>query len=393
MTRRWFNVGVVKIAHADRDVAREVLGDRPDSDVFQDIVGADTPDDDERFPVGSNTTYRVALTDEEAERFREASNARYVHEDVVLTNLTCGATTLPGSRSRAALGYWPTAPAELPGTNVNVAVLDTGSSSTVRSYMNQTLVARGVFVSPAPPTNEAYSTSDHGSLCAANAVSYGGRLLDGVVINGDDEGTDSGIAQGVTWAVNQGAKVVSGSFGYSSTTQPATLDAINAASGSDVIFYFATGNEGDTVVRYPARYSISGGPSYLYAVGGFDMSTKSRWVDSSWDPAMTGVAPSIMVRSVIQTAVESEWYGTSAACPCVANMASRLVGAGVSARLAGQALAATGNRLGQGTALGGGVFDLRAAARYLGLSVSPSVPVSTRTLRNGSPMMTAAGQL
>jgi hypothetical protein len=376
MTRRWFNVGVVKIPHGDRDVAHSVLGDRPDDTLFQDIIGADTPDDDEQFPVGSNCTYRAALTDEEAEQFRAASNCRYVVEDVVVTNSLCAPSTLPGWRVRDTLGYWPSAPTDLPGTTPRVAVLDTGTTSAMRSYMGITMAARGVYAPTAPPVNESYTGSNHGSLCASNAVSPGGQLVDVVVLDydnttGTDSMTDSGAAQGITYAVAQGAQVVSCSWGWTSTPMPALLDALLAAASSSAVFFFASGNEGGASMRYPARYTYERGDlPHVKTVGGWDMSRHWRWASASYHAQMTGVAPSIMVRGVMPTGVETEWQGTSAAAPCVANMDARLIRSGVTARQAADALAATCVDKGMGAQQGGGLFDLQRAAEYLGIPVA-----------------------
>jgi hypothetical protein len=385
MTRRWFNVGVVKLPHAARDMAHAVLGDRPDRAVFQDIVGADTPDDDSRFPVGAHCTYRAWLSDAEADRFRAASNCRYVVEDVTLSGGQLGPTTLPGWQVRSTLGYWPAAPTQLPGTTVNVAVMDSGTSSTLRAYMGFVLVARAVFPTYQPPEGENYPGVIHGSYCASNAVPPGGRLLDVIYIDGNGDTSDALIAQGVAYAVDQGAKVVSGSFGFT-TALPATLDALNAAATADVVFYFATGNDGVATTLYPSWYGITEpGLPYVYSIGGWDMSTGYRWTDSSYHQDMTGLAPSILVRGAGPDATENFWYGTSAAAPCVANLCARLIGAGVSARDAGAALAATTTRMGfTAGEVGGGLFDLRAAAAELGVLPPAAAAVPTRRLRSSA---------
>jgi hypothetical protein len=382
--RRWYNVGVVKIPHADRDVARATLGDRPDEDAFQDIVGADTDDEDDRFPVGSNCTYRAALTEAEARQFEEASNCRYVSEDVVVRNVSTVApgSLLPGWRCRAMTGYWSTAPTDLPATNTKMCVHDGGSSSLVRSMMNFNSVQRAVFTSPGPPTGENYPGMDHASLCVSSGTPYGGWDMEAIMIDGNDSSTDAIAAQAVTWSVDNGAKVVSGSYTFGANEMPATKDALIAASSADIVFYFAAGNESLNVVRNPAQYSFTVPLSYVYSVGGYDPSSGYRWVSdtlgSNYHASMTGVAPSTLVRGLIADGREFDWQGTSAACPQVAGMCTRLIQGGVTARQAGAALAATCIDKGQGINQGGGWFNLQAAAAYLGIIPPMAVPVYSR---------------
>ena len=68
-----YNVGAYKIPYAERDIAHQYLTPEDDRGFFN-IIGA--TDDDDRFTVGSKVTYRLELTEEEAEHFRQASNCR-----------------------------------------------------------------------------------------------------------------------------------------------------------------------------------------------------------------------------------------------------------------------------------------------------------------------------
>lgn len=74
-------VGAYKIPAADRDVSGPVLSS-PDAG-YHDIIDSN---DDPDIPLGSNVTFRAELTDGEAERFRAASNARYVEFDQIATS-------------------------------------------------------------------------------------------------------------------------------------------------------------------------------------------------------------------------------------------------------------------------------------------------------------------
>lgn len=75
-SRQRYIIGAVKIPSADRDVAHAVL---PHAG-YRDLIDSD---DNPEIPLGANVTYSADLTEAEAERFRDASNARYVELDTV----------------------------------------------------------------------------------------------------------------------------------------------------------------------------------------------------------------------------------------------------------------------------------------------------------------------
>src|SRR3982751_3647258 len=81
--RRPYVVGAVKIPYADRDIAHQVITAADDRDFFNVIGADDDPKVGHTLPTGRNVTYRVELTDDEADLFRSASNCRYVELDTV----------------------------------------------------------------------------------------------------------------------------------------------------------------------------------------------------------------------------------------------------------------------------------------------------------------------
>ena len=74
--RRRYVIGAYKIPYEARDVAHEVLPHANYADAMHS-------NDDPSVPVGAKVTYTAELTEEEAARFRAASNVRYVVEDGV----------------------------------------------------------------------------------------------------------------------------------------------------------------------------------------------------------------------------------------------------------------------------------------------------------------------
>ncbi|HEX3036497.1 MAG TPA: S8 family serine peptidase, partial [Thermodesulfobacteriota bacterium] len=85
-------------------------------------------------------------------------------------------------------------------------------------------------------------------------VGYNCVLMNGKVLNDSGSGSWSGIANGIIWAADNGAKVINMSLGGpsgSSTVQ----SAINYAWNKGVVIVAAAGNEGISSPSYPAYYS------------------------------------------------------------------------------------------------------------------------------------------
>lgn len=87
VTRYRYNVGAIRIPHADRHAARKVMPDEAavTDRGYRSVFGADEPDDDPRFPVGDPqrldgppAVYTLMLTEAEAEALRAAPEHRYV---------------------------------------------------------------------------------------------------------------------------------------------------------------------------------------------------------------------------------------------------------------------------------------------------------------------------
>ncbi len=205
--------------------------------------------------------------------------------------------------------------------------------------------------SPANNGNgDAVSGSAHGVSCAgsisASHNSIGVRgvapLANMISVNifvGGESTQD--IADGFTWAKNQGADVMSNSWGYTSCTanfsniNNAMADAnSNGRGGLGCVIIFASGNGYKSCVDYPARNSN------VVAVGAF-ANTGIRSAYSNYGPTLDIVAPSnnvggpgAGVRTTDRmggpgyngTNYTSTFGGTSSACPVVAGVATLLLG-------------------------------------------------------------------
>ncbi|MEM7657945.1 MAG: S8 family serine peptidase, partial [Bacteroidota bacterium] len=194
------------------------------------------------------------------------------------------------------------------------------------------------------------AAGDHGVACAGIiAASHNNLGVQGLAPNvfmrsvnifaGGETAND--IANGITWAKNQGVDVMSNSWGYTSCTfsnsaiSNAISDAINNGRGGlGCVVVFASGNGYKTCVDFPANLST------VIAVGAFgNDGIKSEYSNSG--SALDIAAPSndissagFLVGAGVRTTdrMGSAGYGggnytntfggTSAACPVVAGVAA-----------------------------------------------------------------------
>lgn len=361
--RRRYNVGVRKIPHADRDVARTVLGDHGAGRGFSDIIGADTPDDDPTFPVGADCAYTVDLDDDELAAFRAASNCRYVTPETfedypaAPSNVPTAATRAWMGQDFAQIGTWH-------GTNVNTAILDLGTTPAARTYMGWTLVARGYAdTGDPPPSGTTYAANDnHGCLSASAAIPAGGRLLDYVVAGRNDATSPAYEAAGIRWACDNGAKIINISFGGTNANNrmAPVQDALNYMGGFDTVLFASAGNDASSTISYPAAFAFTF--THVHAVISFDQATGNLAPTSNYTSnTAAGVAPGENITGVTNAGAEALWYGTSAASPCAASNCVRMcTGGAFTAKQASSALKANFRNTGQ-AGQGGGAYDLRRA--------------------------------
>ena len=145
------------------------------------------------------------------------------------------------------------------GRDIRVAVLDSGVA-TDNADINPKVVLRANFSSAA--TNEdnyGHGTHVAGIVAASydNTAGVAGTcpdctILAGKVLNDSGVGSSSSLANGINWAVTNGAKVINMSIGVRASR---TLEAaINNAWSKGVVLVAAAGNGGNQTKIYPAAY-------------------------------------------------------------------------------------------------------------------------------------------
>lgn len=345
------------------------LFDKDNEDAMMDLA--------KRFDVKSSTlkfgTYRIELEDvnnalvaantlQESGLFRFAMPdfyapiERYQINDPLFgqqfqmhnTGQTIDGVTGANDADCNALEAWGIS---LGSSGTTVAVIDDGMEDheDLNNSSGQSRYTNGF--SPANNGNgNAISGSDHGVACAGSITATHNNIgvrgvaplanIISVNIFVGGESTQD-IADGITWAKNNGADVLSNSWGYTSCTVNysnignAIADANNNGRGGlGCVVVFASGNGYKSCVDFPANH-----PDAI-AVGAF-ANTGVRSAYSNYGSALDIVAPSNNVSApgagvrttdrmgapgYNNTNYTNTFGGTSSACPVVAGVATLLLG-------------------------------------------------------------------
>ncbi|SEQ05461.1 S8 family serine peptidase [Arthrobacter sp. OV608] len=171
------------------------------------------------------------------------------------------------------------------GGVTKVAVLDSGVA-TDNPDINPKVVARANFTtSRNNEDNYGHGTHVAGIVAAVaeNGIGVAGvcrdcTILAGKILSDTGMGSSAGLANGINWAVQNGARVINMSLVVGASTTLET--AVNNAWNAGVLLVAAAGNGGNTSMNYPAAY-----PNVI-AVGATDnndkkasFSTYGTWVD------------------------------------------------------------------------------------------------------------------
>lgn len=143
------------------------------------------------------------------------------------------------------------------GKGIRIAILDTGYTKhtdgpvpvATRSFINGESVE---------------DRNSHGTHCAGTALGRNGygyapeaELIVGKVLSNSGSGSSSGIANGIRWAVDEGAHIISMSLGGGGSYEP-TNEAIDYAFSKGCWVNAAAGNSGyngANTIGWPAKYS------------------------------------------------------------------------------------------------------------------------------------------
>jgi serine protease len=234
------------------------------------------------------------------------------------------------------------------GDGVIVAVVDTGVAK-VPDLAQTELVAGYNFVN-----NSSDATDDHGhgthvagtiAQSTHNGVGVAGvafkaKIMPIKVLSARGSGSVSGIAEGIRFAADHGAKVINMSLG-GPIASSVLAKAVKHAHDKGVTVVCAAGNDGRGKVSYPAAYP----DAVAVAATQFDETTTfySNWgkeidvaapggntrVDQNGDGLPDGVLQNTVVPGDTSRNDYLWFMGTSMASPHVAGVAALIISAGV----------------------------------------------------------------
>ena len=214
-------------------------------------------------------------------------------------------------------------------SSVGIAILDTGIDASHEDLAAK--IVKVVNFTTAPTSDDLYGHGSHvgGSAAAAsnNAKGVAGTcqgcvLYNVKVLDNSGSGAWSWIASGITWAADNGARVINMSLGGaigSSTVE----SAINYAWGKGVVIVASAGNSNSSSASYPAFYA-----NVIAVASTTSLDVKSSF--SNWGSWVDVAAPGSSILSTAPDHANTIWgtgvkygtiSGTSMASPHVAGVA------------------------------------------------------------------------
>jgi subtilisin family serine protease len=211
------------------------------------------------------------------------------------------------------------------GKGAKVAVLDTGIDPD-HPDLKTAIVSMRDFTGDGIEDENGHGTHCAGIVAARknnigfNGVAPEADLLIGKVLNNRGSGSFQWIANGVRWAVRQGAQIISMSLGGAASTHD-LYSAIHDALSQGVFVICAAGNEGSLYqnsIGYPGRF---GG---VITVASHDSNGNPSGF-SSRGGELDVMAPGSNIWSTYKKGGYAELSGTSMATPFVAGLAALIV--------------------------------------------------------------------
>jgi thermitase len=195
---------------------------------------------------------------------------------------------------------------EATSSGAKVAILDTGINKDHPDLAGKVILSQD-FTGSISGTNDIYGHGTHvAGIVAANTNNSQGvaggcpncQLINGKVLNDSGYGAYSGIASGIIWATDNGAKVINMSLGASQKSS-ALEKAVNYAWSKGVVVVAAAGNSNNSSYTYPAAYTN------VIAVAATDNQDKRAYFSSYGWKWVDVAAPGVYVFSTWKDSASS----------------------------------------------------------------------------------------
>jgi len=223
-----------------------------------------------------------------------------------------------------ASGAWATT---VGSSSVVVAVIDSGVRASHPDLGGKVLQGYD-FVNN---DNDANDDNGHGTAVAGitasstnngvgmAAVSWNSMILPVKVLGADGSGNYSAMANGITWAADNGARIINLSLGGTSSSR--TLqNAVNYAWNRNIILVAAAGNNGNSTPLYPAACNN------VVAVSATDSGDKRpSW--SNYGSYVNVAAPGVNILTLHGASSYAYWNGTSFSSPVTAGVVALMAAA------------------------------------------------------------------
>lgn len=211
------------------------------------------------------------------------------------------------------------------GEDVIVAVIDTGCDLSHEDLRENLLKGKNFIENGAEPVDgNGHGTHVAGTIAAINnqygmvGVAPKAKILPVKVLGDDGSGSNSSVADGIRWSVDNGAQILTMSLGSPYTSRNIEK-ALTYAIDHKVVIFCAAGNSGNNVdIMYPAKYSESisiGAISHDLTVSNF----------SCCGDSLDFVAPGEDIISAVPGNKYAKMTGTSMANPYAVGCAALLL--------------------------------------------------------------------
>ncbi len=213
-------------------------------------------------------------------------------------------------------------------SSIKIAILDTGIDQN-HPDLSSKIVANKNFTR-SRTVDDKYGHGTHVAGIAAAitnngigvaGVGYNSSLMNVKVLGDNGAGFNSWIAKGITWATDNGAKVINMSLGGGSSSST-VQNAVNYAWSKGVVIVAAAGNNNSSSLFYPAAY-----PNVISVAATDQNDAKASF--SNYGSWVTVSAPGVDIYSTLPNhtnAIGQLNYGylsgTSMASPHVAGLAA-----------------------------------------------------------------------